>query len=427
MCAMKCVVFDLDGTLTESAEGIQKSAVYAMEKMGLPRPTDDQLRQMIGPPLRWFFGELLGLNEEDTTTAVKCYRERYFTVGLFENSVYPGIRRVLRTLKREGWYVAVATGKPEEPARRILRHFGLDRWLDSIVGTGDRHGAEKEDLILAALPESRDEAWMVGDRLFDIEGGRKAGTKTIGVTYGYGTEEELRQAGCDECVDSPQGILDVLCPGAAPVPGMFLSMEGLDGCGKSTQLAALREGLTRWGYEVVCSREPGGSPLAEIIRGVILDPKNTAMTAETEALLYAASRAQHVREVIRPAVAEGKLLLSDRYVDSSVAYQGGGRELGVQRVLDINAPAVDGTMPLATVYLDIDHVTSLNRRHAATEPDRIEREGGAFFARIEAAYRELIRRDPERFIVIDASRDIETISAEMLERVLARLAEAENE
>ena len=149
------------------------------------------------------------------------------------------------------------------------------------------------------------------------------------------------------------------------------------------------------------------------------------MTAEAEALLFAASRAQHVREVIRPTVAAGKVLLCDRFVDSSVAYQGGGRELGVQRVLDINAPAVDGTMPAATVYLDIDHTAAMARRSAASELDRMELEAETFHARVEAAYRELIARDPARFVVVDATRKQEEIGEDAAARVLARLMEAE--
>ena len=170
------------------------------------------------------------------------------------------------------------------------------------------------------------------------------------------------------------------------------------------------------------SREPGGCPISEKIREVILDPANQGMTAETEALLYAASRAQHVRERIRPALAEGKVLLCDRFVDSSIAYQGGGRQLGVQRVLDINAPAVDGTLPDVTVLLRLDHRTSLARRAAASALDRMEMETEAFFARVEAAYDEMAARQPERFVVVDADRPPEVIAEEVLARVLEKLA-----
>ena len=202
-------------------------------------------------------------------------------------------------------------------------------------------------------------------------------------------------------------------------------MEGPDGSGKGTQLERLTDTLDRYGFEVVRSREPGGSPIGEKIRDLLLDRANREMTAETEALLYAAGRAQHVSEVIRPALEAGKLLLSDRFVDSSVAYQGGGRRLGVDRVLAINAPAVDGTMPDRTVYLDLDHREALRRRCEASEPDRMEIEPEAFHARVEEAYHELIRRDPERFIVIPAAGEREEIAKETADRVLSWLMEEE--
>jgi dTMP kinase len=245
------------------------------------------------------------------------------------------------------------------------------------------------------------------------------------VGYGYGSEEELREAGCTQYCETVQDVIDFLCPGAAAPQGAFLSIEGLDGSGKGTQIRLLTDVIDRFGFELQLSREPGGCPISEKLRDIILDKNNEEMDDVTEALLYAASRAQHVRQVIRPAVAAGRVLLCDRFVDSSVAYQGGGRQLGVQKILDINAPAVDGTMPLATVYLDVDHETSLKRRAAATELDRMELAGDSFHARTEAGYRELIRRDPARFIVVDATRTPEEIGKEVGEKVIARLMEAE--
>ena len=419
----KCVIFDLDGTLTQSEEGIWNCVRYTAEQMGLPVPDAETLRKFIGPPLTYSFQTWMGMTEEESQEASRVYRSRYQTVGLFENRVYPGIRRLLRGLKAQGCWVAIATGKPQSPSERIVRHFGLSPWIDRIVGSSEQMGADKNDLIRAALPEAYGEAWMVGDRKFDVEGGRAAGIRTVGVGYGYGSEEELRAAGCDVYAPSVQDVIDLLCS-AYQAEGAFLSMEGLDGSGKTTQMALLQDALDRWGFEVVRSREPGGCKVAEAIRGVLLDRENVGMTDVTEALLYAAARAQHVREVIRPAVSAGRVLLCDRFVDSSVAYQGGGRELGVQRILDINAPAVDGTLPLATVYLDIDHRESLRRRAAATELDRLELEGDSFHARTEAAYRELIARNPERFMVVDAARAPEVIGQEIAERVLTRLMEA---
>ena len=149
------------------------------------------------------------------------------------------------------------------------------------------------------------------------------------------------------------------------------------------------------------------------------------MTDETEALLYAAARAQHVRELIRPAVAEGKVVLCDRYLDSSAAYQGGGRKLGVEKVLQINAPAVDGTLPDLTVYLEIGHRKALERRCAASEPDRLEMEAESFHARVEEGYHQLISLDPDRFAVVNAEGDRDEIAKQTAEQVLKHLMEME--
>ncbi len=425
----KCVIFDLDGTLTQSEEGIWNCVRYAAEKLGFPEPDVATLRKFIGPPLGYSFREYMGMDETMAEKATETYRERYNVVGLFENRVFPGVRRLLRTLKQEGWYIGVATGKPQRTSERVIAHFGLDKFIEKICGPVGDHRPDKIDLIRNALPEGwdaeADDIWMVGDRKFDVEGAIGAGVKSIGVGYGYGSEEELRMAGCTAYCATVQDVIDFLCPGAAAPAGAFLSIEGLDGSGKGTQIRLLTDMIDRYGFELALSREPGGCPISEKLRDIILDKHNEEMDDVTEALLYAAARAQHVREVIRPAIAAGKVLLCDRFVDSSVAYQGGGRQLGVQRVLDINAPAVDGTLPMATIYLDIDHATSLKRRAAATELDRLELAGESFHARTEAGYRELIRRDPERFIVVDASRTPEEIGRQIAEKVLMRLMEAE--
>ena len=425
----KCVIFDLDGTLTQSEEGIWNGVRYAAKKLGFPEPDAATLRKFIGPPLGYSFREFMGMDEEMAEMATVTYREYYNAGGLFENRVYPGVRRMMRTLQREGWYIGVATGKPQRTSERVIAHFGLDKFIQKICGPEGDHRPGKIELIRDALPEgwdaSTDDIWMVGDRKFDVEGAIGVGVKSIGVGYGYGSEEELREAGCTAYCATVQDVIDLLCPGAAAPEGAFLSIEGLDGSGKGTQIRLLTDVIDRFGFELVLSREPGGCPISEKLREIILDKNNAEMDDVTEALLYAASRAQHVRQVIRPAVEAGKVLLCDRFVDSSVAYQGGGRQLGVQRVLDINAPAVDGTMPLATIYLDVDHETSMARRVAATELDRLELAGDSFHARTEAGYRELIARDPERFIVVDATRTPEEIGKEVAERVIARLMEAE--
>ena len=418
------VLFDLDGTLTQSEEGIWKCARHTLKTMGYPEPDAETLRKFIGPPLMWSFQNLAGMTEEQALKAQGIYRERYNRVGLFENRVYPGIRYTLRRLKKAGFHLGVVTGKPESPTKRILEHFGLAPFLESVICATDSK-ADKEEMIRKSLPDSYDEAWMVGDRKFDMEGGRLAGIRTLGVTYGYGSEEELLESGAERLAKTPREISEILMPGKGPERGAFLTVEGPDGSGKGTQIKRLAEALDRFGYEVVHSREPGGTPIGEKIREILLDRENAGMADETEALLYAASRAQHVREKIRPAVAEGKVVLCDRFLDSSAAYQGGGRKLGVDKVLAINAPAVDGTMPDLTVYLDIDHRTAMARRCAASEPDRLEMEAESFHARVEDGYHELIKRDPERFIVVNAERTREEIAKEIAEKVLGRLMEME--
>ena len=418
------VLFDLDGTLTQSEDGIWNCAKHAAKKMGFPEPDAETLRKFIGPPLEYSFSTYMGMTKEQAAEAVRFYRERYTTVGMYENRVYPGVRVMMRTLWKVGAKLGIVTGKPAYPTGKILEHFGLDKFLTTVVCATDGH-AEKEHLIRQALPEDAGEVWMVGDRCFDMEGGTKAGVHTLGVTYGYGSEEELLESGAERLAKTPREISEILMPGKGPERGAFLTVEGPDGSGKGTQIKRLAEALDRFGYEVVHSREPGGTPIGEKIREILLDRENAGMADETEALLYAASRAQHVREKIRPAVAEGKVVLCDRFLDSSAAYQGGGRKLGVDKVLAINAPAVDGTLPDLTVYLDIDHRTAMARRCAASEPDRLEMEAESFHARVEDGYHELIKRDPERFIVVNAERTREEIAKEIAEKVLDRLMEME--
>ena len=418
------VLFDLDGTLTQSEEGIWNCARHALRTMGRPEPDEATLRKFIGPPLMWSFQNLAGMAEEDALKAQGIYQERYNAVGLFENRVYPGIRYALRCLKKAGFRMGVVTGKPEKPTKRILEHFGLAPFFDSVICATDNK-ADKAEMIRNSLPEAYDEAWMVGDRKFDMEGGICAGIHTLGVTYGYGSEEELLESGAEKLAHTPREIAEVLCPEVTGVAGAFLSMEGPDGSGKGTQLEKLLDTLDRYGYEVIATREPGGTPIGEKIRQILLDRENAGMTDETEALLYASSRAQLVREVIRPAVRDGRIVLCDRFVDSSAAYQGGGGRMGIDRILRINEPAVDGTMPDLTVYLDIDHRTAMARRCAASIPDRLEMEAESFHARVEEGYHQLIAMNPGRFAVVNAAGDREEIAAEIARRVLEKLLETE--
>jgi len=194
---------------------------------------------------------------------------------------------------------------------------------------------------------------------------------------------------------------------------MFVSFEGLDGCGKTTQARLLAEALTAEGVEVVLTREPGGTPLGEQVRELVLHGDHVAPWAEVA--LYAASRAQHVVQVIRPALERGATVVCDRYLDTSVAYQGAGRGLGVDFVLDLNLRVVDGLLPDVTVLVEIDPETALAR--LGDKRDRIERADAAFWPLVVEAYRDLAARFPERYVVVDGRLPVEELAEEIRDRV----------
>jgi dTMP kinase len=197
---------------------------------------------------------------------------------------------------------------------------------------------------------------------------------------------------------------------------VFITFEGIDGVGKSTQLDLLQGWLEDRGSEVVRTLEPGGTELGQEIRHLLLHRKGD-VAARAEALLYAADRAHHVATKIRPALAEGKVVLSDRYFDSSVAYQGAARELVVEEVRNISLWAVDNLIPDLTVLLDLDAQAAIQRRNkTGTEPDRLEREKVDFFERARSQYLELAKEP--RFLVVDATLSIDEIQQQIRARVL---------
>ncbi len=203
---------------------------------------------------------------------------------------------------------------------------------------------------------------------------------------------------------------------------MFITLEGPDGSGKTTQIRLLAEWLREQDYEVVLTREPGGTGIGDQIRVVLHDPRNTAMDARTEILLFSASRAQHVAQRIRPALAAGKIVISDRYADSTLAYQGYGRGLNLETLRTITAFATGGLTPDLTLYLDITSQEGLQRRRlGGGEWNRLDAETLGFHQRVRSGYLELAGLEPERWVVIDAARSVEEVQAEIRSLVKARL------
>jgi phosphoglycolate phosphatase len=203
--------FDLDGTLSDPSEGITKSVQHALQCLGRPYPGKSELQHYIGPPLRWTFPRLLGTDDNALVeTAIGYYRERYETVGLFENEVYPGVPELLERLQDDGYPLYVVTSKPTVYSDRILRHFGLDRFFRAVYGPElDGRFDEKCELVEFILRERRldpSRTIMIGDRARDVESGRTNGTRTFGVTYGFGSVEEITAAGPDEICHRPSEI-----------------------------------------------------------------------------------------------------------------------------------------------------------------------------------------------------------------------------
>jgi dTMP kinase len=199
-----------------------------------------------------------------------------------------------------------------------------------------------------------------------------------------------------------------------PRGGLFVAFEGGEGGGKSTQAARLQAYCEGRGRAVVRTREPGGTPVGAAIRALLLDPSTGVLDDRTEALLYAADRAEHVATVIAPALRRGGLVISDRYIDSSLAYQGAGRALAVDEVEAVSAWATGGLLPDLTVLLDLDPERGLARFSGA---DRLEAEGLAFHQRVRRAFLELAARDPERYLVIDATADADVVEQRIRDRV----------
>lgn len=201
--------------------------------------------------------------------------------------------------------------------------------------------------------------------------------------------------------------------------GKFITVEGTDGAGKTTQINLLTEYLKNRGYEVLLTREPGGTAIGEKIRELLLDCDNSEMFSITEVLLYVASRVQHLNEKILPAVKNGKIVICDRFVDSSIAYQGFGRELGIDMIESINALAMGNVSPDITFYLDIDPVSGIHRKkqELGHTLDRMEQEKLDFHKRVSQGYKFLCEHYTERIKKIDAGKNIQEVHNQIIEEL----------
>lgn len=209
--------------------------------------------------------------------------------------------------------------------------------------------------------------------------------------------------------------------------GLFITMEGPDGSGKSSQIELLKAFFEGKGYEVVLTREPGGTKISEAIREVILDKTYTEMSYMTEALLYAAARAQLIDEFIAPAIASGKVVICDRFVDSSAVYQGMARGLGVEKVYALNAYAIRDIMPDLTIHLDLPAEVGLARAKGRAALDRMELESVEFHQKVAQGYRDLAKLDPKRIHTVNADQTIEKVHEDVLKVVEKWFADRKGE
>ncbi|MCR4622032.1 MAG: dTMP kinase [Clostridiales bacterium] len=413
------VIFDLDGTITRSAPGICASAAYAIDNMGFPPLPEDKLTEFVGPPLMHSFMRLCGMTEAQAAEATRLFRERHSVIGWKEAAVYPGIYELVYSLKREGAIITLASSKSRGLCVKTLEYFGLLPFFDG-VSAPDEHNAHtvtKQELILAALKVAKADACMVGDRVFDLEGARQAGVCSVAAAYGYGSAEELASCGPDATAADPAALRELLLGDAERMPGFFITLEGSDGCGKTTQSRLLKQYLETLGLDVVLTREPGGCPISEKIRGLLLDVSSLGMTDECEALLFAAARQQHIHDTILPALARGAVVLCDRFNDSSIAYQGFGRGLG-DWVRQINARALEKCTPDLTVVFDISPDEALRRRLGEQAADRIELSREALQRRVYEAFISLCESGEKRYKRLDAGGTPEQIFDNLRQTVI---------
>ncbi len=212
---MKAILFDLDGTLIDSSEGITRSAQYALAHYGIDEPDLKKIYFFIGPPLMNTFMNHYGFSKEKAVEAVAVYRERYQDTGIFECSLYPGVKECIEELKNRGYMIGMASSKPEESCKRILEHFGILELFDDVVGaTLDGKIDTKEEVLNEVMRRwsdiPREEMCLIGDTMFDIEGANKVGVPSIAVSFGFGDVDEMLKAGAKTVVDDLRKLPDVL-------------------------------------------------------------------------------------------------------------------------------------------------------------------------------------------------------------------------
>jgi dTMP kinase len=287
--------------------------------------------------------------------------------------------------------------------------FGSSVGVPLLIGV---LGREQREVVIndGGLPESLYPYTFGGVRITLLLGGVLAvlGSVLVGRALGKALRAE---SGLDLGATTEVDV--------ATLRGAFIVFEGGDGSGKSTQIRLLRAAVERAGHVAVLTREPGGTRLGEAIRELLLTPTPDGMDDRTEALLYAAARAQHVHEVIVPSLQRGRVVLCDRFIDSSVVYQGAGRGLGEERVAELNRWATAGIEPDLVVLLDVDPAAGLERAGQQGEPDRLESAGLEFHRLVRSAYRRRAAADPERYLVLDASLPVEELHAVIRDRVAA--------
>lgn len=196
--------------------------------------------------------------------------------------------------------------------------------------------------------------------------------------------------------------------------GLFITVEGTDGCGKTTQIKLLEEYFEKGGYSVVCVRDPGSTPIGEKIRKIIIDPDNKEMCSTTETLLYAAARAQMVEQIIRPALKRGSVVISDRYIDSSYAYQGFARGMGAKMIKDINKYAIDDIIPDITIFLQLKPEQGIERKKNQAELDRMEAQKNSFHKRVYDGYTRLAKNNRKRIKIVDAAGTIDDVHLKII-------------